>query len=150
MIRREYLLGARQTPLHRSRRVPTPRFIHCSVPMDSARSWVVAAACCWINIFTFAIYRSSAVVYFGILQEFHVTREQASWPVTVVAAVYAIGGNRMPLSFFHPIRVHMSQVYERAIFFNESSHCQIATLLTLRYRKILDLLYKPSYFVKVP
>ncbi|XP_077519082.1 monocarboxylate transporter 7-like isoform X2 [Amblyomma americanum] len=59
--------------------------------MDSARSWAVAAACAWINFFTFAVVRSAAVVFASLLQTFPVTREQASWPVnlTVVCVFFS-------------------------------------------------------------
>lgn len=60
--------------------------------MDSARSWVVAAACCWINVFTFAMIRSAAVVYVALLRAFPVSREQASWPVNLSVVCYLVTG----------------------------------------------------------
>lgn len=60
--------------------------------MDSARSWVVAAACCWINVFTFAMIRSAAIVYVALLRTFPVTREQASWPVNLSVVCYLVTG----------------------------------------------------------
>ncbi|CAN7998554.1 unnamed protein product [Ixodes hexagonus] len=60
--------------------------------MDSPRSWAVAAACCWINVFTFAMVRSAAVVYTSVLGTFHVTREEASWPVNLSAVCYFLTG----------------------------------------------------------
>lgn len=60
--------------------------------MDSARSWAVAAACCWINVFTFAMIRSAAVVYVALLRTFPVTREQASWPVNLSVVCYLVTG----------------------------------------------------------
>ncbi|CAN8012609.1 unnamed protein product [Ixodes pacificus] len=56
--------------------------------MDSARSWLVAAGCCWISVFTFSMIRSAAILYVGILDTFHVTREEASWPISVTGSVY--------------------------------------------------------------
>ncbi|XP_075533762.1 monocarboxylate transporter 7-like isoform X3 [Dermacentor variabilis] len=53
------------------------------IKMDSPRSWLVAAACCWINVFSFALVRSAAVVYVSLLQAFPVTRQRASWPVNL-------------------------------------------------------------------
>lgn len=60
--------------------------------MDSPRSWAVAAACCWINVFTFALVRSAAVVYVALLGTFPVTREQASWPVNLSVVCYFLTG----------------------------------------------------------
>uniref|UniRef100_A0A224YZC6 Monocarboxylate transporter n=1 Tax=Rhipicephalus zambeziensis TaxID=60191 RepID=A0A224YZC6_9ACAR len=60
--------------------------------MDSPRSWAVAAACCWINVFTFALVRSAAVVYVALLRTFPVTREQASWPVNLSVVCYFLTG----------------------------------------------------------
>ncbi|CAN8032610.1 unnamed protein product [Ixodes persulcatus] len=60
--------------------------------MDSARSWVVAASCAWIMLFNFVIIRSAAVFYIVILQSFHATREEASWPITISTALFNIAG----------------------------------------------------------
>ncbi|XP_037276447.2 monocarboxylate transporter 5 [Rhipicephalus microplus] len=60
--------------------------------MDSPRSWVVAAACSWINVFTFALIRSSAVVYVALLRTFPVSRERASWPVNLALVSYFLTG----------------------------------------------------------
>lgn len=53
--------------------------------VDSARSWVVAVSCCWINFFSALMYKSSGVVYMGVLQTLNVSREEASWPLTLLA-----------------------------------------------------------------
>ncbi|KAG0411906.1 hypothetical protein HPB47_010972 [Ixodes persulcatus] len=58
--------------------------------MDSARSWLVAGACCWINVFSCAMVVSSGIVYVNILQTLDVTREQASWPVSLMTNVYMV------------------------------------------------------------
>ncbi|EEC07192.1 monocarboxylate transporter, putative [Ixodes scapularis] len=60
--------------------------------MDSARSWLVAGACCWINVFSCAMVVSSGIVYVNILQTLDVTREQASWPVSLMTNVYMVAG----------------------------------------------------------
>ncbi|CAN8012606.1 unnamed protein product, partial [Ixodes pacificus] len=52
--------------------------------MDSERSWLVAAGCCWCNVFSYAVFRSSAVLFVNILQSMGVTREQASWPISLM------------------------------------------------------------------
>ncbi|XP_049521566.1 uncharacterized protein LOC119450050 isoform X2 [Dermacentor silvarum] len=56
--------------------------------MDSPRSWLVAVGCCWVNVFSFAMIRSTAVVYVSIIETFQTTREEASWPVTLAATCY--------------------------------------------------------------
>lgn len=53
--------------------------------VDSARSWLVAVSCCWINFFSALMYKSSGVVYMGVLQTLNVSREEASWPLTLLA-----------------------------------------------------------------
>lgn len=60
--------------------------------MDSPRSWAVAAACCWMNVFGFGLVRSAGVVYVGILETFSVSREQASWPVNLSIVCYMTAG----------------------------------------------------------
>ncbi|XP_029823785.2 monocarboxylate transporter 13-like [Ixodes scapularis] len=56
--------------------------------MDSARSWVLAAACAWINIFSFAMFRAAPVIYVGIMGTYHVTRQQAAWPLFITLVIY--------------------------------------------------------------
>lgn len=60
--------------------------------MDTARSWVVALSCCWINIFTFFMYRVAATIYVGILDTFQVSREEASWPINLAIIFYCVLG----------------------------------------------------------
>ncbi|KAH6930472.1 hypothetical protein HPB50_013993 [Hyalomma asiaticum] len=49
--------------------------------MDTARAWLVVAACCCINAFCLAMIRSGAIVYVGVANTFRVTREHAAWPL---------------------------------------------------------------------
>ncbi|XP_037569328.1 monocarboxylate transporter 12 isoform X1 [Dermacentor silvarum] len=60
--------------------------------MDSQRSWVVAGACFWTNVFAFPLLGAAGVVYINILQTFHVTREEASWPVSLTSTFYLLAG----------------------------------------------------------
>lgn len=70
-----------------------------SVPkQDSARSWVVAFSCCWINFFSALMYKSSGVVYVGVLQTLNVSREEASWPLTLLAVFIFTTGRRPRVS----------------------------------------------------
>ncbi|KAL3210542.1 hypothetical protein MRX96_037017 [Rhipicephalus microplus] len=56
--------------------------------MDSPRSWLVAVGCCWVNVFSFTMIRSTAVVYVSIIETFKTTREEAAWPVTLAVTCY--------------------------------------------------------------
>ncbi|KAH9373814.1 hypothetical protein HPB48_007464 [Haemaphysalis longicornis] len=58
--------------------------------MDSPRSWLVAAGCCWVNVFAFCMLRSTAVVYVNIIDTFETTREEAAWPVTLAVTCFFI------------------------------------------------------------
>ncbi|XP_064481696.1 monocarboxylate transporter 12-like [Ornithodoros turicata] len=63
-----------------------------SIRTDSPRSWLVAIGCCWINLFSAIAYKSSGVIYVGVLQTFDVSREEASWPLTLLAVfIFATG-----------------------------------------------------------
>ncbi|CAN7998552.1 unnamed protein product [Ixodes hexagonus] len=63
-----------------------------SPSQDSTRSWVVAFGCCWINFFSALMYKSSGVVYVGVLQALDVSREEASWPLTLLTVfIFATG-----------------------------------------------------------
>uniref|UniRef100_A0A4D5RL20 Putative monocarboxylate transporter n=1 Tax=Ixodes scapularis TaxID=6945 RepID=A0A4D5RL20_IXOSC len=58
--------------------------------MDSAKSWVVAAACCWVNAFSYAVFRSTAVLFVNIVQSLGTTREEASWPISLMGIFYCL------------------------------------------------------------
>ncbi|KAL3210540.1 hypothetical protein MRX96_037016 [Rhipicephalus microplus] len=60
--------------------------------MDSKRSWVVAGACFWTNVFAYPLLGAAGVVYVNILNTFHVTREEASWPVSLTSTFYLLAG----------------------------------------------------------
>lgn len=54
------------------------------------KSWVVAGSCFWINLFVFALFRSSGVLYIVLLREFNCSPSQASWPITLAGAVASL------------------------------------------------------------
>ncbi|KAM7291224.1 uncharacterized protein ISCGN_027797 [Ixodes scapularis] len=60
--------------------------------MDSSTSWIVAAGCCWGNTFAFGIFRSAAIIYTALLNSLNITREEASWPVTLMGIFLCVGG----------------------------------------------------------
>lgn len=59
--------------------------------MDSSTSWVVAAGCCWANFFSYAIFRSAAIVYVAILNSLDTTRAEAAWPLTIMGILTVSG-----------------------------------------------------------
>ncbi|XP_077559466.1 monocarboxylate transporter 12-B-like isoform X1 [Haemaphysalis longicornis] len=60
--------------------------------MDSTRSWVVAGASFWICTFSYPMLGASGVIYVNILKTFDVTREQASWPISLTSTFYLLSG----------------------------------------------------------
>ncbi|CAN8012607.1 unnamed protein product [Ixodes pacificus] len=60
--------------------------------MDSSTSWVVAAGCCWTNFFSYAVFRSAAIVYVAILNSLDTTRAEAAWPVTIMGILSCVAG----------------------------------------------------------
>ncbi|CAN8032701.1 unnamed protein product [Ixodes persulcatus] len=60
--------------------------------MDSSTSWIVAAGCCWGNVFAFGVFRSAAIIYTALLNSLNITREEASWPVTLMGIFLCVAG----------------------------------------------------------
>ncbi|KAM7291237.1 putative sugar transporter [Ixodes scapularis] len=60
--------------------------------MDSSTSWIVAAACCWVYVFAYGIFRSAAIIYTALLHSLNITREEASWPVTLMGIFLCVSG----------------------------------------------------------
>ncbi|XP_054923984.2 uncharacterized protein [Dermacentor andersoni] len=59
--------------------------------VDSRRSWVTAAFCSALFFLTLSTISVSGVFFYGIVEAFGVSREQASWPVT-------LSGSMLPLA----------------------------------------------------
>lgn len=60
--------------------------------LDSRRSWVVLGFCSAILFLALATTRVSGVLFYGIVETFGVTRQRASWPVTVSASLLHLSG----------------------------------------------------------
>lgn len=60
--------------------------------LDSRRSWVVCGFSCWLILMATMSVRSSGVLYVAIMDFFHVSREEASLPLTLNIATTFIGG----------------------------------------------------------
>ncbi|KAG0427308.1 hypothetical protein HPB47_025632, partial [Ixodes persulcatus] len=65
--------------------------------LDSRWSWITAASCSWILFFATFSVRVTGVLFIGIMGTFGVTREQASWPVTLHSCFLHLGGPVMGL-----------------------------------------------------
>ncbi|KAG8184686.1 hypothetical protein JTE90_013079 [Oedothorax gibbosus] len=59
---------------------------------DSPRSWVIAAACCWVTFVIQGLVRSGGVIYVALIDAYGVTRAQASWPFTLRMAIWNLSG----------------------------------------------------------
>ncbi|KAL1471702.1 hypothetical protein MTO96_023534 [Rhipicephalus appendiculatus] len=64
--------------------------------MDSRRSWVVLAFLSWCMMMTTVSVRAAGVIYVGLVDHFHTSREEASLPLTihmtVLCSASLIGG----------------------------------------------------------
>lgn len=49
--------------------------------------WLVVASCSLINLILFGIYRSYALLYTALLEDYHITRTQASWPFSLCMTI---------------------------------------------------------------
>uniref|UniRef100_A0A224YTY5 Monocarboxylate transporter n=1 Tax=Rhipicephalus zambeziensis TaxID=60191 RepID=A0A224YTY5_9ACAR len=52
--------------------------------VDSRQSWLVAAFSSWFLFMACIGQRVFGVIYVGILETFHVTRQEASWPMSII------------------------------------------------------------------
>ncbi|XP_070390747.1 monocarboxylate transporter 13-like isoform X2 [Dermacentor albipictus] len=52
--------------------------------VDSHQSWLVAAFCSWFLFMACIAQRVFGVIYVGILETFQVTRQEASWPMSII------------------------------------------------------------------
>ncbi|CAL1267402.1 unnamed protein product [Larinioides sclopetarius] len=59
---------------------------------DSGYSWVIVVCCAFIHFALFGLFRSGGVMYVAILQNYDVSREEASWPFALCAAVFQLVG----------------------------------------------------------
>lgn len=63
--------------------------------LDSRWSWITAGFCSWILFSSTLSNRVSGVLYYGIIETFQVTREEASWPVTLSSCFFSLAGPAM-------------------------------------------------------
>ena len=64
-----------------------------SVKVDHGlQCWLVVASCSLINLILFGIYRSYALLYTALLEDYHITRTQASWPFSLCMTIIHLTG----------------------------------------------------------
>lgn len=66
---------------------------------DRGYSWVIVFCCAYIHFALFGLFRSWGVIYVAVISEYHVTREEASWPFSLCSAVFQLIGKMIPLEF---------------------------------------------------
>ena len=54
--------------------------------------WLVVASCSLINLILFGIYRSYALLYTALLEDYHISRTQASWPFSLCMTIIHLTG----------------------------------------------------------
>ncbi|GIY26528.1 monocarboxylate transporter 9 [Caerostris darwini] len=59
---------------------------------DSGYSWVIVVCCAYIHFALFGLFRSGGVIYVALLQNYDVSREEASWPFALCSAVFQLVG----------------------------------------------------------
>ncbi|XP_064459361.1 uncharacterized protein LOC135369772 [Ornithodoros turicata] len=63
--------------------------------LDSRWSWIMAGFCSWVMFTGTLSNRVSGVIYYGIIETFQVSREEASWPVTLSTCCFSLAGPAM-------------------------------------------------------
>nr|XP_050030040.1 monocarboxylate transporter 14-like [Dermacentor andersoni] len=59
---------------------------------DSRWSWISAFCCCWVLFLALATPRVSGIFFYGIVETFLVSREEASWAVTLASTLMVLAG----------------------------------------------------------
>lgn len=65
--------------------------------LDGRWSWITAALCSWVLFLAMSGVCASGVLYYGIIDTFGTTREEASWPVTLPDSLLNLAGALMGL-----------------------------------------------------
>ncbi|KPM02421.1 monocarboxylate transporter 12-like protein [Sarcoptes scabiei] len=56
------------------------------------KRWLVAFCCAWINLFIFAVLRSSGLIYVQLIELFRSTHQQAAYSVSLIGSVASTTG----------------------------------------------------------
>lgn len=85
--------------------MPCCRGLPASGP-DSARSWLVAVACSWNLLWSSLVRRSTGVIYVALVSAFGITREEASWVLSISMSIaWLLGPVVGMLTKFVPLMV---------------------------------------------
>ncbi|XP_050034024.2 monocarboxylate transporter 12-like [Dermacentor andersoni] len=60
--------------------------------VDSRWSWITAFFCAWVLFLAMATPRMAGIFFYGIVETFGTTREEASWPVSLPGSFTVLGG----------------------------------------------------------
>ncbi|XP_015786898.1 monocarboxylate transporter 13 [Tetranychus urticae] len=60
--------------------------------VDSGYAWVIPFACCFINAILFGIHRSYSLFLSEVLETYHVSRSDATWPFSLCMTVIHLSG----------------------------------------------------------
>lgn len=63
---------------------------------DRGYSWVILLCCTYIQFALFGLFRSWGVIYVAVIAEYHVNREEASWPFSLCSSVFQLTGKTTP------------------------------------------------------
>lgn len=82
-------------PVYRAARVMVSARPLKDVPLfgvDSRWSWITAFFCAWVLFLAMATPRMAGIFFYGIVETFGATREEASWPVSLPGTFTVLGG----------------------------------------------------------
>ncbi|CAN7988733.1 unnamed protein product, partial [Ixodes pacificus] len=68
---------------------------HPTHGIDSPRSWVVLAFCCLVLFMSQLSVRVAGILYYGIIETFSSSRQEASWPITLLVSLFNLAGPLM-------------------------------------------------------
>nr|XP_050030070.1 monocarboxylate transporter 3-like isoform X1 [Dermacentor andersoni] len=60
--------------------------------IDSRWSWITAFFCAWVLFLAMATPRMAGIFFYGIVETFGATRNEASWPVSLAGTFTVLGG----------------------------------------------------------
>ncbi|CAN7987304.1 unnamed protein product [Ixodes hexagonus] len=68
---------------------------HPTHGIDSSRSWVILAFCCLVLFMSQLSIRVAGILYYGIIETFSASRQEASWPITLLVCLFNLAGPLM-------------------------------------------------------
>lgn len=67
---------------------------------DKGRAWVVALAACIINMIVSGLSRMIGILYVAVIDDYSITRAEATLPFTVRSSVRCLSGEYNLLNWF--------------------------------------------------